>query len=48
MWQMFHDKIQSADQLIKTNLKADKHYQLCGKVEDLNHIMFRCVSNRFV
>jgi hypothetical protein len=48
MWQMFHGKLQSAEQLKKKIWKGDIHCVMCGKEEDLNHIMFRCACNRFV
>jgi hypothetical protein len=48
MWQMFQDKIKSADQLKKWNWKGDFNCQLCGRKEDLNHIMFTYVSSRFI
>jgi hypothetical protein len=47
MWQMFHDRLQSAEQLKKRNWKGEISCPLCGVVEDVNHIMFRCVCNRF-
>jgi S-adenosylmethionine:diacylglycerol 3-amino-3-carboxypropyl transferase len=42
MWQMFHNKLQSADQLKKRNWKGEVNCQLCEGLEDMNHIMFKC------
>lgn len=48
LWQMFHDKLQSAEQLKKRKWKGDIHCQMCKIVEDVNHIMFRCVCSKYV
>jgi hypothetical protein len=48
LWQMFHDKLQTVEQLKKKNWKGEINCVLCGRVEDVNHIMFRCVSSRFL
>jgi hypothetical protein len=45
---MFHNKLQSADQLKKRNWKGEVNCQLCGGLEDMNHIKFKCVSSKFV
>jgi hypothetical protein len=41
--QMFHDKLQYAEQLTRRNWKGDINCPLCGVVEDVDHVMFRCV-----
>ena len=48
MWQMFHDKLQSAVQLKKRNWPGSEFGVACGRLEDLNHIIFRCHLPKFV
>jgi hypothetical protein len=48
LWQVVHDKLQSAEQLKKWEWKGDIECQLCGKLENVDHILFRCVCSWFV
>jgi hypothetical protein len=40
--------LQSTEQLKKREWKGDINCTLCGTVEDVDHIMFRCVLSRYV
>jgi hypothetical protein len=48
LWQVVHDKLQLAEQLKKHECKGDIECQLCGKLKNVDHILFRCVCSRFV
>jgi hypothetical protein len=48
IWQMFHDKLHTTEQLKKREWRGDLECPLCGVKEDMNHIMFKCVNSRFV
>jgi hypothetical protein len=48
LWRMYYDKLQTAEQLKRREWRGEINCQLCGKVEDMNHIMFICVCNRYV
>ena len=48
VWQMFHDRLQTAVQLKKRNWPGSELCVCCDKREDVNHIMFRCHLARFV
>jgi hypothetical protein len=38
LWKMFHDKLQTVEQLKKKNWKGEINCVLYGRVEDVNHI----------
>lgn len=42
MWMLWHDRLQTADQLKTRNWDGPKECKLCREQEDANHIMFRC------
>jgi hypothetical protein len=48
LWQMFNDKLQTTEQLMKREWKGEVNYPLCEVKEDVNHIMFSCVLRKFV
>ena len=48
LWQLPHNKLQSAMALKKRGWKGDPHCCLCGRLETTNHIFFSCSLARFV
>jgi hypothetical protein len=48
LWHVFNDRLQSVEQLKKREWKGDINCVLCSIVEDVDHIMFRCVLSRYV
>ena len=48
LWQVYNDKIQSAEQLKKRNWRGDIECKLCGLRETIDHIIFGCALARFV
>lgn len=47
LWQVFNDKIQSAEQLVKRNWPGDIECKMCGAVESTDHIVFGCAMPHF-
>lgn len=47
LWQTYHNRIQTADQLSVRNWKGDVNCILCGVVEDARHVLFQCVLAKF-
>jgi hypothetical protein len=45
---VFNDKLQSVEQLKKREWKGEANCVLCGTLEDVDHIMLRCVMSRYV
>jgi hypothetical protein len=48
LWQIFQDRLQTAQQLKSRKWKCDVHCTLCGGVEDIDHLLFRCPMAVFV
>jgi hypothetical protein len=48
IWQLSANKLQAAAVLKKRRWKGDIHCGLCGGVEDINHIFFRCSLAQFI
>lgn len=47
LWQLYQNRLQTADQLKKRGWKGDGNCSLCGVPEDVNHVFFRCVIAKF-
>jgi hypothetical protein len=48
LWQMANDRLPTVEQLKKRNWGGKAECQLCGKKEDVDHIMFKCVLSKYV
>jgi len=48
LWQLSHNKLQSAVALKKRGWKGDPYCCLCGRLETTKHIFFSCSLARFV
>lgn len=48
LWQLIRGRLPSGDQVQKRNGPGDGICPLCGVAEDLNHILFYCVSAQFM
>ena len=42
LWQVYNDKVQSAEQLVKRNWSGDLNCKMCGMPESTDHIFFGC------
>jgi hypothetical protein len=45
---MFHDRLQTAVQLKCRKWVGPKECKLCGVIEDLDHLFFRCPTSQFI
>jgi hypothetical protein len=48
LWIVWHDRVQTAVQLKRRNWGGQATCKLCGEVEDLDHLLFRCPVSVFV
>jgi len=48
IWMVWHDRIQTAEQLKKWKWGGQVHCKLCGEKEVLDHLLFRCPMAVFV
>jgi hypothetical protein len=48
LWQVVHDRLESAEQLKKREWNGEIECQLCGRMESIDHILFRCVCSWYV
>jgi hypothetical protein len=48
VWQLTNKKLQTAVELKNKKWKGDIRCYLCGRVEDTDHIFFRCSIAQFV
>lgn len=42
MWQVFHDRLQTGEELKKRNWKGNEKCLVCGVIETRDHILFEC------
>lgn len=47
LWMMVKRRIQAAKQLKKMKWPGSPHCKLCGEIEDVNHLIFRCPPKKF-
>lgn len=47
LWQMFQNRLPTADNVAKRNGPSDGSCVVCGTLEDANHALFRCHLARF-
>jgi hypothetical protein len=48
MWQVFHDRLQTGEELEKRNWKGNEKCLVCGVVETRDHILFCCPMAKFI
>jgi len=48
LWQAFNNKLQVAKSLAKRAWKGDIHCCLCGLIESVDHLLFKCHLMRFI
>jgi hypothetical protein len=48
VWQVYNNRIPSAEQLIKRNWPGDTGCKVCGQRESTDHIMFQCFLAQFL
>jgi hypothetical protein len=48
MWQAFQNRVQTAQQLMAMNWKGGENCILCGRPENIDHLVFECSLARFV
>lgn len=48
LWQVFINKIQVAQNLVKKGWKGDINCCVCGCLESIDHIFFKCHKARFI
>jgi hypothetical protein len=48
LWQAWHNKLPTAESLVKRNWQGSPSCCLCGKVETVDHILFECVFAQYV
>jgi hypothetical protein len=48
LWQAFQDRLQTRQQLKARNWRGSERCCLCGSVEDVDHLLFRCPLAEFV
>jgi len=42
LWMMWHNRVQTGEQLKRRKCKGYEKCKYCGKLETLNHIFFNC------
>ena len=45
LWMLYHDRLQTAVQLKNRKWDGPKECKLCGVIEDLDHLFFRCPTS---
>ena len=48
MWQVFHNKLQTATALKRRGWEGSPLYCVCGRYETDNHILFLCVFSQYI
>ena len=48
LWMVWHDRVQTTVQLKKRKWGGQIHCKLCGEMEDLDHLFFKCPVALFV
>jgi hypothetical protein len=47
LWQLYNEKIQTAERLKKRNWAGSMECKLCGQVESVEHLFLHCAVARF-